>query len=200
MVSYLYPYRNFIDVSTKDGLTLLLNATDKFESPLVGDQCISLYPGRNNFQLLKDTLTRCSQKYGYQYLLTDVATIWMVMPGVAPNPDIITYYSNPIKITDVYDDKLLELAQKHALLTWGNNSFTNQFPNVISDLTAACCHLTTAGCLTQAGKDIIQGCLHSKILAHQILSMLTDNSRQVIEHQSDKYTWTDFAGIDEKMD
>ncbi len=70
---------------------MLSNATDKFESPLVGDQCISLYPGGNNFQLLKDSLTRCTQEIGYQYLLTDVATTRMVMPGVAPNPDIITY-------------------------------------------------------------------------------------------------------------
>jgi hypothetical protein len=51
----------------------------------------------------------CSQKYGYQYLLTDVATTRTAVPGVAPNPDIITY-SNPIKIMDVYDDKLLKLA------------------------------------------------------------------------------------------
>jgi hypothetical protein len=198
MVSYLNPYCNFINVSTKDGLTLLLNATDKFESPFVGDQCISLCPGRNDFQLLKDNLTRCSQKYGYQYLLTDVATTCTVTPGVAPALDDITY-SNPIKIMDVYDNKLLELAQKHTLLTWGNDSFMNQSPRIISDLTAAGGHLTTAGCLTQARKDFIQGCLHSTILAHQILSMLTDDARQVIECQSDKYTWSDLAGLDEEM-
>jgi hypothetical protein len=180
MVSYLNPYCNFLDVSTKDGQTLLSNATDKFESPLVGSQCMSLPPGGNNFQLLKDNFTQCSQKYGYQYLLTDVATTRMVIPGVAPNPDIITYL-NPIKIMDVYDDKLLELAQKHPLLTWGNGSFTNQSLKVISNLPAAGGHLTTAGCLTQTRKDIIQGCLHSKILAHQILSMLTDDAHQVIE-------------------
>jgi len=151
------------------------------------------------FQLLKVDLMRCSQKYGYQYLLTDVATTQTVTPGVAPNPDIITY-SNSIKIMDVYDDKLLKLAQKHALLTWGNNSFTNQSLKVISNLTAAGGHLTTAGRLTQTGKDIIQGRLHSKILAHQILSMLTDDARQVIERQLDKYTWSDSAGLDEEMD
>ncbi len=103
---------------------LLSNATGKFDSPLVADQRISLCPGGNNFQLLKDNLTRCSQKYGYQYLLTDVATTPTIMPGVAPNPDIITY-SNPIKTMDVYDDKHLELAQIHALLTWGDKTFTN---------------------------------------------------------------------------
>jgi hypothetical protein len=199
MVSYLNPYHNSLNVLTKDGQTLLLNATDKFESPLVGNQRISLHPGNTNFQLLKDNLTGCSQKYGYQYLLTDVATTWMITPGIAPNPDIITYL-NPIKIMDAYDDKLLELAQKHALLTWGNISFTNQSPKVISNLTAAGGHLTTAGRLTQTGKDIIQGCLHSKILAHQILSMITNNERQVIERQLDQHTWSDLAGLDEKMD
>jgi hypothetical protein len=162
MVSSLNPYHNFINVSTKDGLTLLSNATDKFESPFVGDHGISLCPGRNDFQLLKDNLTQCSQKYGYQYLLTVVATTQTATPGVAPAPDGITYL-NPIKIMDVYDDKLLELAQKHASLTWGNKSFTSQSPRIISDLTAAGGHLTTAGCLTQARKDLIQGCLHSKI-------------------------------------
>ncbi len=110
MVSYLNPYCNFLDILTKYGQTLLSNGTDKFESPLVGNHRISLCPGRNNFQLLKDNLTQCSKTYGYHYHLTDVATTWMVTPGVALNPDIITY-SNPIKIMDVYDDKCLELAQ-----------------------------------------------------------------------------------------
>ena len=179
MVSYLNPYCNFLNVSTKDGQTLLLNATDKFESPPVGNQCISLHPGNTDFQLLKDNLTRCSQKFGYQYLLTNVDTTRMVTSGVAPNPDIVTY-SNPINIMDVYDDKLLEWAQKHASLTWGNNSFTNQSPKVISDLTLANGQLTNTGHLFQAGKDIIQEHLHSKIMAHQILSMLTDDACQVI--------------------
>ena len=130
MVVYLYPYRNFLDVLTKDGQTLLLNETDKFESPLIGNQRISLHPAGNDFQLLKDNLTRCSQKYGYQYLLTDVATTQTVMPGIVPAPDDITY-SNPIKIMDVYDNKLLKLAQKHASPTWGNDSFMNQSLRII---------------------------------------------------------------------
>jgi hypothetical protein len=66
---------------------------------------------------------------------------------------------------DVYDDKLLNLAQKHASITWGNGSFTVQSPKVISELTQADGHLMTAGCLTQQGKELIQGCLHSKMMA-----------------------------------
>ncbi len=101
---------------------------------------------------------------------------------------------------DVYDDKLLELAQKHASITWGNDSFTVQSPKVISEITQADGHLTTASWLTQKGKDFIQECLHSKIMASQILSMLSDDARQVIERQSNKYSWTDLAGFDEEMD
>ncbi len=59
---------------------------------------------------------QCSQKYGYQYLITDVATTEMVTPGVPPAADTITFL-NSIKILDVYDGRLLELAQKHASIT-----------------------------------------------------------------------------------
>ena len=38
MTSYLNAYRNFIDISTKDGQALLSNATDKFESPFIGEK------------------------------------------------------------------------------------------------------------------------------------------------------------------
>jgi hypothetical protein len=82
----------------------------------------------------------------------------------------------------------------------GNGSFTVQSPKVISELTQADGHLTTAGCLTQQGKELIQGCLHSKMMASQVLLMQSDDARQVIEHQSDKYFWTDLARLDEEMD
>ncbi len=92
---------------------MLLKATDKFELPLVGDQCIHLCPGRNDFQNLKHDFMQCSWKYDYQYLLTDVATTRMVTPGIPLAAATITF-SNSIKILDVYNDKLLKLAQKHA--------------------------------------------------------------------------------------
>jgi hypothetical protein len=71
---------------------------------------------------------------------------------------------------------------------------------VISELTQMDGHLTTASPLTSTGKDLIQGCLHSKIMASQILAMLSDYARQVIERQSDEYSWTDKDGLDEEMD
>ncbi len=63
---------------------------------------------------------------------------------------------------------------------------------------------TPANCLghalTQDGKDIIQGRIHSKILAYQILPMLTDSACQVIECQAEEYIWKDLFGLDEEMD
>jgi hypothetical protein len=37
-------------------------------------------------------------------------------------------YTNEINILEIYSDKILEIAQKNAPLTWGDGSFTNQFP------------------------------------------------------------------------
>jgi hypothetical protein len=104
----------------------------------------------------------------------------MVTPGVPPAMATITFL-NSIKILDVYNDKLLKLAQKHASITWGNDSFTVQSLKVISEITQVDGHLTAASRLTQKGKDLIQGCLYSKIIARQILSMLSDDAHQVIE-------------------
>jgi hypothetical protein len=77
---------------------------------------------------------------------------------------------------DVYSDKLLDISQKHALLTWGNSLFMNQTPRVICELTQADGHLTAAGQLTQSGKDIIQERLHLKIMASQIFALLSDEA------------------------
>ena len=71
---------------------------------------------------------------------------------------------------------------------------------MISEITQADGHLTAASRLTQKGKDLIQGRLYSKIIARQILSMLSDDARQVIESQSYEYSWTDLAGLDEEID
>jgi hypothetical protein len=122
MTSFLNAYRNFIDVLTKEGLTLLSNATDKFDCPLKGDERISLCSGGRDYQKLKDTLLHCSQRFGYQHLLNNIPTTRVVTPAVTAvmaNPAAVppvlaaaaisasVAYSNPIKVLDVYSDKLL---------------------------------------------------------------------------------------------
>ena len=216
MTSFLSAYRNFIDVSTKEGLTLLSNATDKFDCPLKGDERINLCTGGHDYQKLKDTLLRCSQRFGYQHLLNNVPTTRVVTPAVqaiVANPSAVppvlaasavpesVSFINQIKVLDVYSDKLLDIAHKNASLIWGDLSFTDQNPKEIEELAQANGDLTPTGRLTASGKKVIQQRILSKILAHQTLALLTDEARQVIEQQSDLYTWKDPTGVeDDEMD
>ncbi len=132
--------------------------TNKFESPLDGENKISLQPGGKDYQNFKGHLMRLSQRFGYQSLFNNVsivATITPAIPAVIADPiaNILAapavpssmMFSNPIKIMDVYSNKLLDISQKHALLMRGNGLFTNQTPRVISELTQANGHLTAAG-------------------------------------------------------
>jgi hypothetical protein len=84
--------------------------------------------------------------------LQNVATVRTVTPAIPPvlvadavagiilavpeDPMLITY-TNEIKILEMYSDKLLEITQNHASLTWGFETFTTQTPQVIRELTQA---------------------------------------------------------------
>jgi hypothetical protein len=61
--------------------------------------------------------------------------------------------------------------------------------------------LTAGGKLNAKVKKIIQQRILSKIMVCQTLAMMTDEACQVIEQQSDIFTWKDPTGNeDEKMD
>ncbi len=158
MTSYLNAYRNYINISTKDGQALLSNATNKFKSPLIGNNKISLWPGGKDYQTLKDNLTCLLQRFGYQHLLQSVVTVRTVTPAIlpviagmaagilaAPRVPILITYTHEIKIMEVYLDKLLKIAQKHGSLTWGFETFTTQTPRVIRKLTRANGEFTGTG-------------------------------------------------------
>ncbi len=81
MTSYLNAYHNFIDITTKDGQALLSNATDKFESPLIGDNKISLRPGEKDYQRFEGKLN------------SSFATIWISVP-IAKCPDSLHGHSS----------------------------------------------------------------------------------------------------------
>ena len=114
MTSYLNAYRNFINISTKDGQALLSNATDKFKSPLIGDNKISLWPGGKDYQKLKDNITRLSQWFRYQQLLQNVVTLCTDTPAIPPivaNPaaGILAAPEVPMSITYTNEIKILEV-------------------------------------------------------------------------------------------
>ncbi len=115
-------------------------------------------------------------------------------------PESVSFV-NQIKVLDVYLDKLVDIAQKNASLIWGDLSLTDQNPKTIEALTQSNGELTPTGCLTASEKKVIQQRILSKILAQKILALLTNEARQVMEQQSDLYTWKDSTGVEEdKMD
>jgi hypothetical protein len=116
MASQLNSYRNFIDIKTKGGQALVSNAIDKYVSPLMGDDRISL--SGTSFQKLKDNLFRLSSRFGYDYLIKVINTVRTVDAA----GDVT--YSDPINMLERYSDDNVTLARKHASLTWGDRSFT----------------------------------------------------------------------------
>jgi hypothetical protein len=127
----------------KEGQTLLSNATDKFKSPLQGNDKISLRSTGNDYQKFKDNITHCSLRFGYQGLLNLVATRCMVIPavleiiadptavlptvGVPAIPEEIIY-SSEIKLLEVYSDKLLKNHSKACFAYLGRSKFHQSKP------------------------------------------------------------------------
>ena len=147
MASQLNSYRNFIDITTKEGQALVSNAIDNHVSPLTGDDRISL--SGTSFQKLKDNLLRLSSRFGYDYLIKVINTVCTV--------DAVgdVTYSVPINMLERYSDDNVTLARKHASLTWGDRSFTVMATNTIATLTVANGFLDAAGALTDDGKELV---------------------------------------------
>ena len=93
----------------------MANAIDTFISPLVGDERLLL--AGSSFQKLKDMILRLGSCYGYDYLIKRVAT----RRTVDPTTSDITF-DQPINMIERYSDDNVELARKHANLTWGDHN------------------------------------------------------------------------------
>jgi hypothetical protein len=120
------------------------------------------------------------------------------IPPVVGVPEEICFTNN-INMLEHYLDSNIELACKHASLTWGNQSFTIMTSNTIEALNDANGGLGCAGALTKAGKDLVLKQIHSKFLGHQIVEMLTDSACQAIEQHSKFYTWVSQNGRKEEV-
>jgi hypothetical protein len=83
-------------------------------------------------------------------IIADAATI----PPVVGVPEEI-HFTNNINMLEHYSDSNIELAHKHASLTWGDQSFTIMTSNIIEALTVANGSLGCVGALMEAGKDLV---------------------------------------------
>jgi hypothetical protein len=173
-------------------------------SPLLGQDRISLIG--TNFQKLKDNIYWLGSCFGYDYLFKRCGTVKVVIPefiadlcnGIVGAPEQ-HYYMNPINMLEKYSDGNIELAQKHASLTWGDHSFTLMHTNTINNLTAANGFIDATGDLTDLGKELVLKRMHSKFLGRHLLELLTDLARQAIEQQTSLYTWISASQTDEEL-
>jgi hypothetical protein len=161
----------------------------------------------SNFQKLKDNINWLGSHFGYNYLYKHCATVKVFIPEVIADPcnGIISipehlYYTDPGNMLEKYSDGNVELAQKHASLTWGDCSFTLMHVNTIDDLTAANGFFDATGDLTNSGKELILEQMHSKFLSHHLLELLTDSACQAIKQQSSLYTWISTSQTNEDFD
>ncbi len=155
MVSQLNSYCKIIDIKTKEGQAALANAIEKFGSPLVGDNRLLLVGSL--FQKLKDNILQLGSYYRYDYLIKKVATRQTVDPTTF-NVSVDLH----MNMIERYLDDNVELAKKHASLTWGDHSFTVMSMNTITELTQAKSFLDATGDLTNASKEIVLEQMHSK--------------------------------------
>ncbi len=96
----------------------------------------------------------------------------------------------------------LKIAMINASVIWGDNSFTVQTPQTIEEMTIANGLATTPTNLkpSKLGEVLQLMRMHSKFMAHQLMSLLTPAARQVVEQHKGLYTWRTPDGKEEEMD
>ncbi len=157
-------YREYFDMSSKEGIALLNNPIYNFQSPLEGAD--------------KDT------QYGYDFIVT---------PGINPGDPGMSSGSEGGSI-----------CWKHSLRTtiWGDSTFVDQYPQIIRPLSQAAGNLSNhtppPPRLTDQGKDVMRDRIQSKIMAFQLLELLSPVACQAVELQSKLFTWKSADGRQEE--
>jgi hypothetical protein len=227
MALTLNPFRRYIDLKTSEGLKIFNSALHGFESPLVENAKIGLVP--QDFQKLSDHLNRLGNQFAFDYLFKRAATTRTIVPaipaiaaiaaipadplavppilaqprvlGVPGVPEIILYggYRNML---ENYSSDNLNIALINASVIWGDESFTVQMPQEIRQMTIANGLAMTPTNLKPSpmGEVLQLQRMHSKFMAHQLMSLLNPTARQTVEQLKKLYTWVTPDGKEEEMD
>lgn len=193
-------FREYIDPSSKEGISLMNAAIYDFKSPLQPEERIAL--DSKDGVRFRETIKRLSNQYGYDYLLKNVPSTRTSTPAADPgDPPTITY-GGEINLLESYSAENISLCKKKASLVWGDESWTEQANQEIRALTAARGEISNHNPprILEPGKTVNRDRTHSKFLAHQILSILTPEAQASIELEAEHYTWTSADGRDEEHD
>ena len=227
MALTLNPFRRYIDLKTSEGLKIFNSALHGFESPLAESAKINLVP--QDFQKLSDHLNRLGNQFGFDYLFKRVATTRTIIPAIPAIAAIAAIPADPLAVPPIlaqprvpavaevpevklygdyrnmlenYSSDNLNIALINASVIWGDESFTAQMPQEIRQMTIANgLAMTPANLKPSPTGEVVQlQRMHSKFMAHQVLSLLTPTARQTVEQLKKLYTWVTPDGKEEEMD
>ena len=156
MALVLNAYQRYIDLKSVEGLKLYNGTLHGFESPLAEGQKNNLV--NQDFQKLNDQMNHLGLQFGYNYVFKRVPKTRMVVPvipavaAIAANPTatppvlavpVVAAVPEQIifdlhyNMLETYSAENLNMALLNALITWGNDSFTNKMPQIIHKMTIA---------------------------------------------------------------
>jgi hypothetical protein len=128
----------------------------------------------------------------------------LAAPAVAAVPAIpeAMLYRGFCNMIENYSADNIKIAMINASVTWGDDSFTVQMPQTIKEMTIANGLAIMPSNLkpSKLGEVLQLQRMHSKFMAHQLMSLLTPTARQAVEQHKGLYTWHTPDGKEEEMD
>ena len=128
----------------------------------------------------------------------------LAVPAVAAIPAIseVTFYEDFRNMIENYSSDNLKIAMINASVTWGDNSFTLQMPQMINEMTIANGLAMTPTNLkpSKSGEILQLTRMHSKFMAHQVMALLTPTACQAVQQLKGLYTWCTPDGKEDEMD
>ena len=208
MALTLNPFWRYIDLKSSDELKTFNSALHGFDSTLTESAKINLVP--QDFQKLSDHLNRFENQYGYGHLFKQAATNQMIVPAILAIAAVAAIVADPTAVPPIlaapavaavaaipetifyggfhnmienYSADNLKITVINASVTWGYGSFTAQMPQTIKEMTIANGLAITPTNLkpTKLGEVLQLTRMHSKFMAHQLMSLLAPTARQAVE-------------------
>lgn len=172
-----------------------------FKSPLEPTERISFESNKDGIRF-REAIKRLANQYGYDYIMKNVHTERTSTPAAnAGDPPTITY-GGEINLLESYTSDNVSFCKKKASRIWGDESWTEQANQQIRELDATRGEVSNHNPprILEPGKLVNRDRMHSKMMAHQILSVLTPEARDAIELESKEFTWTSVDGRSEEFD
>ena len=113
-------FQSYFDPKTKEGIYLYNSVFNNFKCPLAKEELIKFDP--NNVQSFIAVVTRLACQYGYNFMVQNLPTSCLKIPGLAEGDAPIIMYAEQIYILKEYSVKNIVRAPRYASLV-GDNQY-----------------------------------------------------------------------------